>query len=226
MSTGQAHSGTPNAVIVRRVAVMFIGLAIATTGLTLVFLGMRAVMDVGGYCASGGPYVVAQQCPEGTAALLPLGIFGGLIGVWMYAVTSSKLPGPRLTLLAWSALFLSLGWNFWEYGLNPPDGSTGLVWGWIICGVVFVVMGAFPLVGLFSRDIAKALLWADAPTGQPTDPQPIRASVIPRRAAPPPPPDQEDSLPAALERLAALHRAGALTDDEFRAAKQRILEDQ
>ena len=142
----------------RRVVLMFVGLVIVTTGLTLVFLSMRAVMDIGGACASGGPYVIAQECPEGAAAMLPLGIIGGLIGLWIYAVSAPKLPGPRLTLLAWSALFLSLGWNFWEYGLNPPDGSDGLVWGWIICGVVFVAMGGFPLLGLFNRDIAPDVL--------------------------------------------------------------------
>lgn len=216
-----------DATTIRRAVVMAVGLAITSAGLTLVFLGMRAVMDVGGYCASGGPYVIAQECPQGTAALIPLGIIGGLIGLAMYAVTSAKLPGPRLTLLAWSALFLSLGWNFWEYGLNPPDGSAGLVWGWIICGVVFVIMGAFPLLGLFSRDIAKRLLWADAPSGQPVGPSQVRAAIIPRRVSPSSlPASQEDSVTGALERLAALHQAGALTDEEFTAAKQRILEDQ
>ena len=217
-----------NATTARRIVIMFLGLVIISTGLTLVFLSMRAVMDIGGYCASGGPYVIANECPEGTAALLPLGIIGGLVGVWMYAVTSSKLPGPRLTLLTWSALFLSLGWNFWEYGLNPPDGSDGLVWGWIICGIVFVIMGGFPLLGLVNRDIAKQLLWADAPSDTPVDPYPqgVRSADFPRRAPSPPPPAPEDSLPGALERLAALHSSGALTDAEFAAAKQRILEDQ
>lgn len=216
-----------DATTIRRAVVMAVGLAITSAGLTLVFLGMRAVMDVGGYCASGGPYVIAQECPQGTAALIPLGIIGGLIGLAMYAVTSAKLPGPRLTLLAWSALFLSLGWNFWEYGLNPPDGSAGLVWGWIICGVVFVIMGAFPLLGLFSRDIAKRLLWADAPSGQPVGPSQGRAAIIPRGVSSSSlPASQEDSVTGALERLAALHQAGALTDEEFTAAKQRILEDQ
>ena len=38
-------------------------------------------------------------------------------------------------------------------------------------------------------------------------------------------PTTDDSVPAALERLAELHRSGALTDEEFRAAKQRVLED-
>jgi len=210
---------------VRRVVVMFLGLTIVSTGMTLVFLSMRAVMDIGGTCASGGPYAITTPCPEGAAALLPLGIIVGLIGLWMYAVTSSKLPGPRLTLLTWSALFLSLGWNFWQYGLNPPMAATGVVWGWIICGVVFVAMGAFPLFGLFNRDVAKALFWADGPSENPVDPYPhdVRA---PLRHVPTPPVSSEDSLPVALERLAALHSSGAITDAEFATAKRRILEGQ
>ena len=50
---------------------------------------------------------------------------------------------------------------------------------------------------------------------------PTPASVSPKN----PGGDAADPERAALERLAALHRAGALTDDEFRAAKQRVLED-
>lgn len=214
----------PMIATVRRVVVMFLGLMIVAAGLTVVFMSMRAVMDIGGTCASGGPYVIATPCPEGAAALLPLGIIVGLIGLWMYALTSSKLPGPRLTLLSWSALFLSLGWNFWQYGLNPPIPGTGVVWGWIICGVVFIAMGALPLFGLFNRGVAKALFWADAPSENPVDPYPQGVPRPSRQAGPPPPGGPDDSLPVALERLAALHSTGALTDAEFAAAKRRILE--
>lgn len=216
-----------DALTLRRIVVMFLGLVIVTTGLTLVFLSMRAVMDIGGSCASGGPYVVARPCPEGVGALMPLGIIGGLIGLLMYALASAKLPGPRLSLFAWSALFLSLGWNFWEYGLNPPDGSDGLVWGWIICGVLFVIMGGLPLLGLFNKSIAKQILWADAPGDAPEVIQPavVNSSRLATRPRPAAPESRPDSLPAALERLAALHESGDLTAEEYRAAKQRILED-
>jgi hypothetical protein len=37
--------------------------------ITLVFLGMRAVMDIGGACADGGPYVSANPCPAVVKAL-------------------------------------------------------------------------------------------------------------------------------------------------------------
>lgn len=199
----------------RRIMLTAVGLATVSAGLTLVFLGMRSVMDVGGACASGGPYVSVQPCPEGVAGLIPLGILGGLFGLWIYAINVRWLPGPRLTLLSWSALFLSLGWNFWEYGL-----SEGPVWGWIICGVVFVLMGGLPLLGLANRDYFRMTFWSDA-GGAPGTPT-IR-KVVSRPA--PVATSAADSVTEALVQLAALHRQGALTDDEFTQAKRRILED-
>lgn len=212
---------TVDLVTLRRIVLMALGLAIVCAGLTLVFLGMRAVMDVGGSCGSGGPYVIATPCPEGVAGLIPLGILAGLVGLWLYTVNSWKLPGPRLTFLAWSALFLSLGWNFWEYGLGD-----GPVWGWIICGIVFVLMGAIPLLGLLNRDYFRMTFWSDA------GPRPVAASVAlrPGRAKTPSPAptsataDGSSSVVQALAQLSALHKQGSLTDDEFRRAKQRILE--
>lgn len=199
--------------IVLRIVTMLLGLAIVSAGLTVVFLAMRAVMDVGGACASGGPYVSAQPCPDGVAAALPLGIIGGLAGLFVYVIAGSGLPGPRLAYLAWSALFLSLGWNFWEYGLQPP-GMDGAAWGWILCGIVFVLMGAVPLLGLLNRDFLRHTFWADVAQPGVTKAPPV---PIPRRAR------ATDGVSAELSRLAQLHAAGALTDDEFSAAKRRVL---
>lgn len=52
-------------------------------------------------------------------------------------------PYGGLVALAWPALFLSLAWNFLEYALQPPEGE-GIVWGWLIPGVLFVLMGGVP----------------------------------------------------------------------------------
>ena len=46
---------------------------------TFVWLGMRAVMDIGGACADGGPFVPVQPCPDGAPAAMVLGIFGLLL---------------------------------------------------------------------------------------------------------------------------------------------------
>ena len=50
----------------------FIGVAVVTMCLTVLFLCARAVMDVGGVCASGGPYVVASPCPKGVGWMTPV----------------------------------------------------------------------------------------------------------------------------------------------------------
>ena len=107
---------------------------------------MRAVMDLGGFCASGGPYEIAVECPDAVIATTPLSILGGFLAAGLIIWGAAGLPGAWMSLvfLAWPALFLSLGWNFLEYGFFPPEG--GWVWSWLFCGVLFVLMGAVPLV--------------------------------------------------------------------------------
>jgi hypothetical protein len=52
---------------------------------------------------------------------------------------------------------------------------------------------------------------------QPTDAPP------PPQAAPPPPADSSDPTVEKIKQLAELHASGALTDDEFAAAKAKAL---
>jgi hypothetical protein len=122
-----------------------LGVVVLSGSLTVLWLSMRAVMDIGGMCASGGPYVVAVECPDAVAWLLPLAIFAGLGGVGVTAWFGGRVgPGfAGVAALAWPALFLSLGWNFLEYGLASPGG-----WdlSWLLCGVLFLAMGGIPLV--------------------------------------------------------------------------------
>jgi hypothetical protein len=140
----QVDAYTPTSWIVRRGVLMVIGLAAATVGLVLLFLAMRAVMEIGGSCASGNtPFEIQRQCPTGVAGLMIGGIFGGLIGLGLYAVNTI---GPNLTLLGWPALFISLGYNFADYGINPPEGfGGGASVGWLVCAVLFFLMGGVPL---------------------------------------------------------------------------------
>lgn len=127
---------------------IFVGLTGFATGLTVLFLGMRAVLNIGGFCAEGGPYQIQVHCPEGIDALVPLGVLGMMV-FGALAVISTIRQGPYLIILMWSALFISLGWNFLEFALYPPDKS-GLVISWLICGVVFIIMGCGPLLLLIS----------------------------------------------------------------------------
>jgi hypothetical protein len=203
---------------------IFIGLAGATAGLTLLFLGMRSVMEIGGACAEGGPFVPVRPCPKGVPLVMFGGIWGGLIFAGIYGWQAFRHGVPNFIALLWPALFLSLGWNFLEFGLDPPGG--GLAWGWLVCAVVFGLMGGLPLVWVLpwigrrfsGKDPAEDWRSSLGTLGA------IRAvaSSIPRIKTVSASTGSTD-LVSALERLDALHRSGAIDAAEYEAAKERLL---
>jgi len=201
--------------LVVRSVLTFVSLAGVAAALTWLFLGMRAVMQVGGSCGSGGPYEIATPCPQGVPLVMVGGIFGGLICLAVYAFKG--LPfGPRLTLLAWPALFLSLGWNFFEFGLKTP----GLSYSWLFCGVLFAVMGGVPLPFFLRASLRPRGPSESAPPSRSIDWPPGSVSGGRDRGDTG---GQPDDFAHALERMAALHASGKLTDEEFAAAKRRLL---
>lgn len=226
----------PTGVVVRKLVLTFVGVFVFAAGITLINESMSAVMDVGGSCGSGGPYLVRQQCPDG-AGLIVVGIFAALLGTGL-ALAGTFRNGPQLWVLAWPALFIALGWNFLVYGLDPPPPEDGLVWGWLVCAVLFFLMGGIPL--LFVLWKPKVTLWggrgasgssaARPPTARSTVPRfgetavptvPFAAAVV---SSPPPNVDSDDDLMSDLERLSRLHRDGQLTDQEFERAKSALLD--
>ncbi|MCW2764959.1 MAG: hypothetical protein JWO11_918 [Nocardioides sp.] len=136
MSLDQTRATVPY----RRLATLFACVILVALSLTWTYLGMRAVMNVGGSCADGGPYVSAQPCPDGAwmiSVAIPVLVIVAMIG----SAVAGGLSAPNLLVPMWGLLFGSLGWNFLEYGAFSGD----LVWGWIVCGVVFELM-ALPVV--------------------------------------------------------------------------------
>ncbi len=123
-----AVTGDADRLPIGRVAVYLLGVAVLAGSLTLLFLSMRAVLDIGGACASGGPYVPRVACPEAVVAMTPLSIFAGIGGVFLMLWGGAALGGRWISVifLAWPALFLSLGWNFLQYGFFPPRGRRRL----------------------------------------------------------------------------------------------------
>jgi hypothetical protein len=219
------------------VLLYLLGIAGVAAGITITFLGMRAVMEVGGSCADGGPYVSAQPCPEGVALATLVGILGGIASLFLAAWKGTVIGdgATSVLFLAWPALFGALGLNFLLYGLDPPGDEPGWAWGWLICGVVFWAMALAPLLvrGAAARAMAPAgspgrALSTAAPTagvepgsGAAIVEAPLGAgpsSVVGVAAA------DVEALVDGLERLAALHRTGALTDDEYARAKVELLE--
>jgi hypothetical protein len=209
---------------------------VATFGLsvciTLIWLGMRAVMDIGGACAEGGPFVPVQPCPEGAPAALTLGMLGifgfGALGLW----AGAQIGGgwAALPLLAWPALFGSLGWNFLEYGLTFEEGA--IIWGWVIPGVVFILMAVIPLWFVWSARASSVPINArfGLPAGREaaTDPPPSLGWDTSHRRTEPavreePPPEGPSEAIDRLERLAELRRRGDITNDEYERFKLALL---
>ncbi|MFN8620526.1 MAG: hypothetical protein U0869_07270 [Chloroflexota bacterium] len=124
--SGQSWSGPQRAAgpSVGDRVVYLVGVFLLAASISAVWLGMRAVMDIGGTCASGGRLRVAVECPAGldVAMILafPFGFLGVGIIVWKGARLGAGWVG--VAALAWPALFLSLGWNFLEYAFRAPGG--------------------------------------------------------------------------------------------------------
>jgi len=152
MSFGGSQASTParSSTPWLAVAGFLIGMAGIAAAISIGFLAMRGVLDVGGSCASGGPYVIATPCPDGTW-LLPLAIFAGLGFAFLAAAGGTKIGGIYAVApgLAWVGLFCSFGFNFLQWGIAPPadpssgGGGPGLVF--ILIGLMFEVMGIVPV---------------------------------------------------------------------------------
>jgi hypothetical protein len=113
--------------------------------ISCLYHGMRPLMRLGGMVASGGPYAIEHPAPP-WVWIMPVAIILGMVCFFLNLFSSGE-EGVNLIPLAWPALFLSLGWNFLEFTFSPPGG--GIAWGWLVCGVVFVLMGGLPLLLAF-----------------------------------------------------------------------------
>lgn len=137
----------------------YLGMAVSWVGFamsfTILFLSMRAVLAVGGYCAEGGPYVIQTHCPGSIGWLTPLSIFLGLASVAIGVLVARGL-GASIVLLAWPVLFIGLSLNFLQAGF-PADGTVEV--SGLLLGAMFLVMGAVPFVlWLRSRGNASAMV--------------------------------------------------------------------
>src|SRR6185295_12547712 len=214
----------------RTVLLYLIGIAGLAFSIALMFIEMRAVLDIGGSCADGGPYVSRQPCPQGTW-LMFLAIFGGF-GWGALAFWAGQSIGGRygaVPFLAWPALFCTLGFNFLQYGVAPPGGG-GVELGFLIPGILFELMGGIPLAlglkwgssGDAGRDRLRAAQLA-AGLRAATNARPSFSDVLSGTSDSAPVADAGPDLAGEFERLADLHARGDLTDAEFAAAKAALL---
>jgi hypothetical protein len=154
------------------------GLLVAVAGLafvigvteTLTWLGARGVMALGGFVASGGPYVIAHQAP-GWVWVLPVSMILLVVAMMTSKGLSDSRDTPSLMLVAWSCLFLTIGVAFLEFGLGLHGG--GLSIGWLVCAVSFFAMGGGGVYALTQSRQARREL--DAQKVQRSGVQPIRS---------------------------------------------------
>lgn len=165
MSTYSARPGSAAVdVSAQGVLAAVAGAAGLAAAMTVLYRTMAAIMETeGGFVALGGPYDIAHPAPDWAwlvpVAILSLFAFGGL-SLW----ASMRGWGLNPIAYAWSALFLSLGWNFLRLGLiDPPEGQNA-AWGWIASGVAFWVMALVPALGPIRRRMAVARYGPDALT--------------------------------------------------------------
>ena len=174
-----------------------------------------------GTCASGGPYVVARECPGGierVVLMIPAGLLVMGAGALIYGGRGAPPGSDReggtglLVLWTWTGLFWSLaaGCLLGIYGPDANPGPGGELGGWIVAGMG-IVMGA------------GGFLAVDLPRGRRRDPQQVRPAVtrVAQTAS------RFSGGAGAVDRLDTLDRLrkqGTLTDAEFETLKQRIME--
>lgn len=127
----------------------------------LLYQAMRPIMRLGGMVASGGPYAIEHPAPD-WVWIMPVAILFGMACFFIH-LFSGDPDKVSLMPLAWPALFLSLGWNFLEFAFAPPGG--GFAWGWLVCGVLFVLMGGVPLLLALKPARAKVRVQLRSETG-------------------------------------------------------------
>jgi hypothetical protein len=200
-----------------------LGLALFLVALAGFEYALWELMNTG-TCASGGPYVSARECPEGTAAkalLLPGGFVLGFIGVAIWAMRGRR-PGAAKDarqvnpfLMGWTPLFVITGAVALVAGLQAdgPDAS-GAKFAGIFLGALFIPMGLAPLPFVLPRRGSK----------RDRGSRPVTKQVVRRAERPAPRPAEADGDPIErLRKLGELRDQGVLSPAEFAAAKSRIL---
>ena len=108
-------------------------------GFTLLYLSASILTTLGGFCASGGPYVIETQCPDTLIWAFPVGFFSVFIS-WALAFFFQKGFSAPVLVWGWPILFVGLGIGFFQ--MIPLGG----VFVGILCGTLFVLMGVAPLI--------------------------------------------------------------------------------
>lgn len=155
--------------------------AFSFTGL---FQVSGTVIGLGGACASGGPYAIEVECPPEVVLFAPLGIFGMFAAVGIALAFARDFAAPVIGW-GWPILFVGLGAQF----LIGAAAGLGVVSN-LLVGVLFVAMGAVPLViAVRAGALRTLLIGGHSILGEPFLGSEARSRVVPRRVPAGPSPD-------------------------------------
>ena len=106
---------------------------------TVLYQAAALLSGIGGFCADGGPYVIATHCPAVLDWAFPVGFIGTFLAAVIGLVFQRGFAAPVI-VWAWPIVFVGLGIEFF---LSIPTSGVFVA---ILCGTLFVVMGLAPLL--------------------------------------------------------------------------------
>jgi len=119
---------------------------------TLLLLVAASIVGLGATnCATGGPFDVRTPCPDASwLIMVPLPLAIGALAVGAYLGGGFGTP---LTTWAFPLTFLGFGIAFFIGAF-----AAGVGWGFVVCGALFLVMGAIPAAIFLWRDPRRAIV--------------------------------------------------------------------
>ena len=146
--------GAPAGRVIGKTALLTLGTVGFVFFLTLMFHSMRAVMDVGGTCAEGGPFEIRQPCPRAPAWIMPVSIFGGLASLGIGAIGVFKQGGPRPVTRSRGRRSSSRSAGISSSTASTLRAGAGRHGAGSSVGSSSCSMGGLPLLGLLSPSAA------------------------------------------------------------------------
>ena len=119
---------------------------------TLLLLVAASIVGLGATnCATGGPFDVRTPCPDASwLIMVPLPLAIGALAVGAYLGGGFGTP---LTTWAFPLTFVGFGIAFFIGAF-----AAGVGWGFVVCGALFLVMGAIPAAIFLWRDPRRAIV--------------------------------------------------------------------
>jgi hypothetical protein len=182
--------------------------------------GLYQALQVG-TCASGGPYLIAQECPDGMGwifAALMAGYIIPFFAAGLYLTRGTPPGGPTpdnagIIIWFWTGLFWSSAvgafLGVWGPDANPGPGGKE---GGLIVGFLFAIMGAG---GIFAAKLGTGTRRKKRLAGI-FNSKTLKAAGAAAQAM------GITEGQARIDALDKLRDTGTLTDDEFETLKNKI----